>query len=144
MEISSRLRWTFLIHAIVSAVLGAALWLIPGRTLILLGWVQETVVLPESDLVVPGGTFVDPLITRLMGAALLALALSSYQGWRAGKWSQVSLLVQMETLFCLLGTLAFIAVPVITERSIPPALWGLLIVTAAFGAAWGIALRKGE
>ncbi len=34
---------TFLVHAIVALVFGAALWLVPGRFLTLVGWVQEWV-----------------------------------------------------------------------------------------------------
>ena len=71
--ISKSLRVTFLVHLIVGLVLGAALLLIPGRTIILLGWVPEQVQLPQSELSVLGQTFVDPVITRVLGAALLAL-----------------------------------------------------------------------
>ena len=147
--ISSRLRYTFLIHMIVSAIMGAALFLIPGRTLTLVGWVQEMVTLPESELAVPGGTFVDPLITRLLGAALLALAFASFQGWRAKSWGQVSLLVQMEAVFCVLGVAAFIVVTYTISRNpagrvIPIAFWVDLVILAAFAVAWGIALQKGE
>jgi hypothetical protein len=143
-ETSTRLRWTFLSHAIVSVILGAGLWVVPGRTLMLLGWVQENVVLPESDLAVPGGTFVDPLVTRLLGAALLALAFAGFQGWRAKQWSQVSLLVQMEAVFCAVSTVAFIATLFLGERGTPPAFWVLLIFTVAFGVAWGFSLLKAE
>lgn len=143
-EISSRLRWTFLIHLIVAGVLGVALFAVPGRTLSLLGWVEEMVRLPESELMVPGGTFVDPLITRLMGAAMLALAFSSYLGWRAKTWGQVSYLVQMETVYCVLGTLAFVITLLMTERNIPLAFWALLVVMVAFAVVWGLAWLKGE
>ena len=143
-EISSRLRWTFLIHLIVAGVLGIALFAIPGRTLMMFGWVEEMVMLPESELSVPGGTFVDPLITRLLGAAMLALAFSSYLGWRAKEWGQVSILVQMETVYCVLGTLVFIITIFLTERAIPPAIWALLVVLIAFAVAWGIAWLRGE
>ena len=143
-EVSSRLSYTFFIHMIVSGVLGAALWLIPGRTLSLLGWVEEMVLLPESELSVPGYTFVDPLITRLMGAALLALAFSSYQGWRSKSWSQVRLVVELETAFTFLGVVAFIAVLSLGGRNIPPAFWALFVIMAAFTIAWGIALLRRE
>jgi hypothetical protein len=143
-EISSRLSITFFIHMIVSGILGAALWLIPGRTLSLLGWVEEMVLLPESELSVPGYTFVDPLITRLMGAALLALAFSSFQGWRSKSWSQVRLVVELETAFTFFGVVAFIAVLALGGRNIPPAFWALFGMMAAFMIAWGIALLRRE
>jgi uncharacterized membrane protein len=143
-QISSRLRTTFLVHMIVSGILGAALWLVPGRTLLLLGCVEDFVLLPESDLSVPGTTFVDALITRLLGAALLALAFSSFQGWRAGQWGQVSRVVQLEAVFCMLGTLAFLATLILREHATPPLFWVLLVTLLAFTGAWGLALRNGD
>ncbi len=91
--ISQSLRITFLVHLIVSAVSGAAFWLIPGRTLTWVGWVPVTYQVPGTDLTAPGTVFVDPVITRVLGAALLALAFLSYRGWRARQWSQVSTVV---------------------------------------------------
>jgi hypothetical protein len=140
--ISNRLRITFLVHGIISAILGAAMWLIPGRILSLLGWVDEFVQLPGSDLSIPGQTFVDPFITRLLGAALLALALSSFLGWRATRWEQVAIVVQQETALCVLGVLAFFYVLARGLRPMPLIGWGVMILLAAFTMAWGIAWRS--
>src|SRR5512135_56895 len=101
--VSNSLKDTFLVHMIIGLVLGAALWLIPGRTITLLGWVPAQVQLPQSGLSISGQTFVDPVITRLLGAALLALAYSSFMGWRAVRRDQVNLVVQMEFVYCILG-----------------------------------------
>ena len=139
--ISKRLRITFLIHGIISAILGALLWLIPGRTLVMLGWVDISYTLPGSDLSVPGETFVDVFITRLLGAALLALALSSFLGWRAERWSQVAFLVQQETAFCLLGLVAFFYVLARALRPMPVIGWVVMLLLAAFAVAWGVAWR---
>jgi hypothetical protein len=57
---SNRLRNTFIVHAFVATLLGGALWLIPGRFLTLLGWVDEFVQLPESTIACPAR----PLSTR--------------------------------------------------------------------------------
>ena len=140
--ISSRLKFTFLLHALVSAVLGAALWLVPGRALTVLGWVDEFVMLPDSNLSIPGQTFVDPLVSRLLGAALLALAFSSLFGWLAKNWTQVALLVQTEAVFCLLGVLAILAVAVTGEREMRLIAWLDLGLLALFGAAWTLAWMK--
>ena len=137
--ISNRLQITFLIHCIISAIIGAAMWLIPGRILTLLGWVDESVRLPGSELSIPGWTFVDPFLTRLLGAALLALAFSSFLGWRAERWSQVAFLVQQETVFCVLGVVAFFYVLARGMRPIPLIGWAAMILLAAFAVAWGIA-----
>lgn len=138
------LRVTFLLHWIVCAILGAALWLIPGRTLTLVGWVGEFIQLPESNLSIPGQTFVDPFITRLYGAALLALAFSSFLGWKAKRWEAAALLVKQEAVFCVLGVASFFAVLFLADRPMPPSGWAVMLLLAAFAVAWGIAWRNGE
>ena len=83
---SKALKSTFLVHAVFAALGGAVLLLIPGRFLVWLGWAP-----------------IDPIISRLFGAALLALAWSSFQGWRAREWGQVAILVQLEAVFTVLA-----------------------------------------
>jgi len=83
---SKGLRITFLIHALLSTVGGLLLLIIPGRTLLLLGWAP-----------------IDPLLSRVLGAALLALAWSSFRGRRATEWGQVRILVELEAVFCTLA-----------------------------------------
>jgi hypothetical protein len=140
--ISNSLRTTFFIHMIISLIFGAALWLIPGRTITLLGWVPEQVQLPQSELSVPGQTFVDPVITRLLGAALLALGYASFLGWRASRRDQVSLLVQAEFVFCLLGAVAILAGMFTLGRPMPIIGWALAAILVIFAVAWGLALRR--
>ncbi len=140
--ISNSLRTTFLVHLIVALILGAALFLIPGRTLTLLGWVDEWVQLPESELSIPGGTFVDGVITRVLGAALLALGFASYLGWRASRREQVNLLVQVELVFCVLGIIAILIGLFTMGRAMPVIGWILAAILAVFAVAWGLALRR--
>jgi hypothetical protein len=141
-SISNSLRVTFLVHMIVALVLGAALWLIPGRTITSLGWVPGQVQLPQSELSVPGQTFVDPVITRVLGAALLALGYASFLGWRANRREQVSLLVQMEFVYCVLGTVAILVGLYTLGRPIPVIGWVLAAILVAFAVVWGLALRR--
>jgi hypothetical protein len=141
-SISKSLRYTFLVHLIVGLVLGAGLLLIPGRTLIFLGWVPEQVQLPQSELSVPGQTFVDPVITRVLGATLLALGYASFLGWRASRRDQVSLLVQMEFVLCGVGALAILYSLFTLDRPVPVIGWVLAAILAAFAVAWGLALRR--
>ncbi|NWG13061.1 MAG: hypothetical protein HXY20_05950 [Acidobacteria bacterium] len=154
--ISKCLRTTFLVHMIVAALLGIALWLVPGRTLALLGWVPEWVPisnipeiakLPAAKRSIPGQTFVDPVLTRIIGAALLALAFSSYRGWRSASKDEVSVLVQMEAVFCVLGVIAFLygawaMSQAVEPRAMPPIGWALAVVLAGFAVSWAIALRR--
>jgi hypothetical protein len=141
-RLSSSLRATFFIHALISAVVGAAIWLIPGRTLTALGWVPAQVPLPESAFSVPGSTFVDPVITRILGAALLGLAYASFMGWRARSWAQVGILVQLETLFCILGALAILAGVWLLGRPMPLIGWVFLALFVAFAFGWVIGSRQ--
>lgn len=140
--ISNYLRSAFVVHMILAVVLGAALWIIPGRTLTILGWVPEQVTLPESNLNIPGVTFVDGVLIRVLGAALLALGYASFLGWRATRREQVNLLVREEFVFCVLGTMAFLAGIFTLDRAIPVIGWVMTAILIIFSVVWGLALRR--
>jgi hypothetical protein len=140
--ISNSLRVTFLVHTIVAVVIGAALWIIPGRILTFLGWVPEQVYIPQSDMSVPGSTFVDGVLIRVLGAALLALGYASFLGWRASRREQVNLLVQMEFVYCVLGTVAFLIGIFSMDRSVPVIGWVMTAILVIFSVVWGFALRR--
>jgi len=120
---SKSLRYTFLVHALVTLLFGAALLAAPGRTLGLFGWAP-----------------VDPLLSRVLGAALLALAWSSFRGVRAAERGQVALLVELETVFCVLASLGLLRQTV--GSYYPWYVWTLLGVYALFAVAWVWALVK--
>jgi hypothetical protein len=140
--LSNWLRNLFLAHWIISTLLGAALFLVPGRSLTLLGWVPQWVHLPESDLSIPGATFVDPVLSRFLGAALLAFAWSSFRGWRAKQRSEVEVVIQIEAVFCTLGVLAFIAGAVLREETMPVIGWIIAAILLVSVVGWGMALRR--
>jgi hypothetical protein len=140
--ISNSLRVIFIIHMIVALVLGATLWIIPGRTLTFLGWVPEQVYLPQSDVSIPGTSFVDGVLTRLLGAAILALGFASFVGWRASQREQVNLLVQVEFVYCLLGTVAILVGIRALGRPVPVIGWVITAILVIFSVVWGLALRR--
>ncbi len=140
--ISKGLNTTFLIHAIVSVIFGAAAWIIPGRSLVLLGWLPATVQVPGTELSAPGTVFVDPILTRLFGAALLALAFSSFQGWRASRWEEVELLVQLEALYCVLSVIGIVATWILNPAVMNFTRWGILLLITIFAVAWIVALWR--
>jgi len=140
--ISQGLKNIFLVHAIISGLLGLCLWFIPGRFLTLLGWVPQWVILADSDVQVPGTTFIDAFITRLLGAALLALAYSSVRGWRMSQWGDVALVVQLESVFCILGLVSMIWSLIQITRSVPSIGYVLIVVFTGFFLAWFWALRS--
>lgn len=122
---SRALKYTFIVHAVVSFVSGAPLLIAPGRFLALFGWAP-----------------VDPILSRVLGAALLALAWSSYRGWQATERAQVRTLVEVEAVFTILGA-AGVLRHLLTGANYPWPVWLLFVVLAAFAVAWGyFALAK--
>jgi hypothetical protein len=122
---SRSLRIIFLVHAVVSAVLGVLLLVLPGRFLGWFGWAP-----------------IDPIISRLLGAALLALAWGSFRGWRAAEKAQVAILIELEAVFCVLASLGLLRHLVV--GSWPWYAWLLFAGFAAFAAAWIYALVTGK
>jgi hypothetical protein len=133
------LQTTFLVHAIVGLVLGLGLMLVPGRSLTLLGWVQAMVQLPNSELSIPGQTFVDPLVTRLLGAAMLALAYLSFRCWAKAIHTakEAHLIVEFEAVLCALSIIAILIALFTMNRTPGAIVWVVLLVYVAFFAAWG-------
>ena len=112
---SRSLRIIFQVHAIVSAILGVLLLVSPGRFLGLFGWAP-----------------VDPILSRLLGAAFLALAWASYRGGRATEESQVAILVELEAVFCVLASLGILRHLVVAVWP-----WYVWLLFAGF-VAWAI------
>jgi len=82
------LRYTFLLHAVVALIFGLLMLFIPGRLLGFFDWAP-----------------IDPLISRLLGAALIGWGWSSIRGYMAKSWSQISIIVEAEAIFCVLGAI---------------------------------------
>jgi hypothetical protein len=142
--ISSGLKTLFLVHAIISLLFGLSLWLVPGRFLTLVGWVPQWVTGIAEGVAtkVPGTMFMDAYIVRGLGAALLALAYASFRGWRATRWGEVGLLVELEIVFCLLGLLGMIATMFLVEKAMPTFGWVEIAILGGFGVAWLWAWRS--
>jgi hypothetical protein len=118
---SRSLRTLFLVHATVAAVVGLLLLASPGRFLGLLGWAP-----------------IDPITSRLLGAALLALAWGSYRGWRATERIQVAILVELQAAFCLLASAGMLRH--LATAAWPWYVWLLFVGFVAFTIAWAYAL----
>jgi len=120
---SNWLKPLFLIHAVVAVVGGLPMLFVPGRVGTLFSWWP-----------------MDPVLGRILGAALLALAWSSWRGWRGATEAQVALLVEVETAFTVLTSASLLYVGL--RYSMPWYIWTLLGVFVAFAAAWVVALVK--
>lgn len=143
--IPSALRTTFLIHAIVAVIFGLGFLLVPGRSLTLVGWIPEWVQLPDSELSIPGGTFVDPVLTRLIGAMLAGLAYLSFRMTSAGRtWREALPVVEFEAIYCALAVISIIFSSFRMERPMPLFGWLTLLLYAAFTIAWAIFWERGR
>jgi hypothetical protein len=125
---SKLLKWTFLVHAIVAAVLGAALLGAPGRVLTWLGFG-------------PLDAFAN-FFSRLLGAAMLALAWTSFRGWTASKWSQVAIVVEGAVLFTVLGCVGLLRLGLSSHYGW--LLWTTFGILAGFALLWIVSLVRGE
>jgi hypothetical protein len=115
------LRVLFLIHAIIAAVVGAGLLLAPGRLLGAIGWAP-----------------IDPILSRVLGAAMLALAWTSFRGWRATEWSQIAIVVEGEAVFAVLACAGLLRHLLVGHW--PLMVWGLFVLYLFFAVAWIAAL----
>jgi hypothetical protein len=119
--VSKRLKLTFLIHAVVGVLLGLPLFIIPGRLLQWLGWAP-----------------IDPIISRLLGAALLALAWSSFRGWQAAERAQIAILIEMEVALTVLGCVGLLRHLLFSRY--PAIVWVVFVLLALFAVAWIVSL----
>ncbi len=120
---STSTRSTFALHSIVALVFGLPLLIAPGRVLNVLDWAP-----------------IDPILTRMLGAALLALAWGSFRGWRAEEWDKVEYLVELEIIFTVLSAVGIIRH--LLNDGFPWYIWTILVILLLFAIAWIIALFK--
>ncbi len=111
------LRYTFLVHAVVCLIFGLGFLLVPAMVA---GLYQMSAY--------------DPFTSRALGAGLLGLAVSSWFSYRAARWDEVRIVVQMEIAYTLLGVLG-VLYSVVTGTA--PALgWLNLVIFLVFAALW--------
>lgn len=121
---SKLLRSLLIINAAVSFLIGAALLLAPGRALGIFSWIT-----------------IDPLLTRLLGAALIALAWGSFFAWRKDERVLAKMIIQMEFIFNSLGALGF-SRHLLTGAHYPSVIWFLFILLLAGTLVWGYFLVR--
>jgi len=111
------LKITFLAHAIVGLAFGLVLCLVPATWATLVGWVPF-----------------DATVTRLYGATLLGLFVSSWLGYRATRWDEVRIVVQMEIAVTVLGGLVGLYSALFAGA--PLFIWVSIVIYLGFAAAW--------
>jgi hypothetical protein len=112
-QISSGLKTTFLIHFVVAGIFG----------LVLLLWGN-----------LAGLEIVKTAIYRLVGAALLGFAASSWLAYKETVWERVRIVVQMEIVGSALGALVILWG--LAFEGLPPLEWMNVVILAGFAIAF--------
>lgn len=123
-QMSFGLKTTFLVHAIVGTIFGLVFLLIPVVWGNLFG------------IPVP-----DPVLQRMMGAAILAFAASSWLAYRETAWEKVKIVVQMEIVWTILGTL--LTLWGLVFAGLPVAEWMNVVILGGFAAAFSFFYSRG-
>ena len=89
-NISNLARYVFLLSFIAKLIFGLWYFLFPESWSALTGWPTETAA------------------GRLLGAAILVLAVGAIMAYRASSWEQVELYVTMEIVWNILGTIGML------------------------------------
>jgi hypothetical protein len=115
---SKLLKSAFLAQAILGILVGLSLLLAPGRFLGLVYWQP-----------------IDVILSRLLGAALLAMSWTSIYGFRAANRAQAAVLIQMQAIFCGLGALGILR-HLINGAYYAPVIWIIFGILAVFAMIW--------
>jgi hypothetical protein len=116
-QIPKGLKITFLVHFITAGIFGAGFLLIPEMLTEMLG----------------AGTM-EPSTFRLVGAAMLAFAASSWLAYRQPVWEKVKIVVQIEIVWTVLGVLATLWG--LMFEGLPAADWMNVVILGAFAVAF--------
>jgi hypothetical protein len=116
-QIPYGLKITFLVHVIVAGIFGLVFLLIP-----------------EMFGGMMGAPIKEPSTFRLLGAALIAFAASSWFAYRETVWERVKIVVQMEIVWTILGVLATLWG--LMFEGLPTADWMNVLILGAFAVAF--------
>ncbi len=115
---SKIMKAALLIYGIVTFIFGVPLLFAPGRLLGLFSWEP-----------------VDPLMSRLLGAALLGMAWSALRAWRASEQERTILLVEAYATFNLLGAVG-LGRHLFSGSYYPFYVWFVFGLLVVFGVIW--------
>jgi len=116
-------RW-FVVHFVADVLFAAPMIVAPDATLRMFGW-----------------TTIDPVTTRLVGAALVGIGVQSLLGRSEG----VDVYRAMLSLKCLWSGAAVVGLALSLAQGAPAMTWAFLVVFVTFAAVWNyyrLALRR--
>lgn len=90
-QISKQLNIMFLIHFFVSILFGIVFLIFVEGFVAFIQW-----------------PYLDPVVGRLLGAALIGFAATSLLAWRETEWAKVKIIVQMEIVWCAIGSIVLL------------------------------------
>ena len=111
-ELSSLAKYIFLVSFLAQIIFGVLFFFSPESWIALTGWPNE------------------PSTGRVLGAAILVLALGGLLAYRATSWEQVELFVIMQILWNILGLVAMLWNLAI--MTLPVAVWLIIGLLALF------------
>lgn len=114
-DVPSSLRAWFVVHFVVGLAVGLPLLVVPGSTLALLAWL-------------PG----DPGVSRLLGAAWVALGVASWRT-RGANLEVVRAMLGLKSLWSGLGIFAALGA---IGQGAPGAAWVMLFLFLVFAGVW--------
>ena len=114
----------FGVHTVVSLLFGLPLFISPRNTLNFFNWAPQ-----------------DPILSRFLGVALIALAVASARSFKSADKSLTKTVIEMDLVFCTLGAIGF-ARYVFSSHSYPFMVWFIFGLLVVFSIAWAVAYFK--
>jgi len=114
-QISKQLKIMFLIHFFISVFFGLVFLIFVEGFVDFIDW-------PELD----------PVTGRLLGGALIGFSASSLLAWRETQWLKVKLVVQMEIVWCAIGSIVLLVTFFIPSFNLPIFTWVNIIIFLFF------------
>jgi hypothetical protein len=114
---SKMLKTTLLFQMIISALLGLFLLVMPGRFLAMVGWAP-----------------IDPIVSRILGAALLAMSWGAWRVWQGSSPAEAKWWVEIQAGFALLAALGILRH--LVEGGWPLMAWIVFGVFGLFAILW--------
>jgi len=125
-EVLKSAKYVFLLYFIVTLFFGAFWFLLPDYWNTLTGWPPQ----------VASG--------RIVGMAVLVLAIGSLFAYRSTSWQQVEIFVMMGISFSFLGVVGLLWGILATTPAIPSIGWFLIGINALFGILFLYVYFKGK